>query len=167
MADEWYCRISGEESGPISAPELKVMAAKGLLSPQDAVRRGEKGTWVEAARVKGLFSQAERSSARVPAEPLSEGKPTDAAPSSPSGFSAPRRSMRTPAIQAPFPPPALLVALVRAIIPAQGRLRYGTKRTPLGTLMFLPPKNLHRLFPPPLTNSISWGSIPMPLRLVP
>jgi hypothetical protein len=83
MTDQWYCRISDEESGPISAPELKVMAAKGLLSPQDMVRRGEKGTWVTAARVKGLFSQGEAPAARTPAGPSPQSKPAQTAPAKP------------------------------------------------------------------------------------
>ncbi|MGO8749084.1 MAG: DUF4339 domain-containing protein [Thermoguttaceae bacterium] len=83
MADEWYCRISDEESGPISAPELKVMAAKGLLSPQDMVRRGEKGTWVAAARVKGLFSQGEAPAAGTTAGPSPQSTPTQTAPAKP------------------------------------------------------------------------------------
>jgi hypothetical protein len=83
MADQWYCRISDEESGPISAPELKVMAAKGLLSPQDMVRRGEKGTWVAAARVKGLFSQGETPAAGTTAGPSLQSTPTQTAPAKP------------------------------------------------------------------------------------
>jgi hypothetical protein len=55
MASEWFCRIMGEEWGPMSARELLVVARRGRLTRNDVVRRGATGTWVRAEVVKGLF----------------------------------------------------------------------------------------------------------------
>ena len=58
MATEWYCRIMGEEWGPMSAAELVAVARWGRLTRDDVVRRGDSGTWVRAELVKGLFNTA-------------------------------------------------------------------------------------------------------------
>jgi hypothetical protein len=55
MATEWFCRIMGEEWGPMSARELTVVAERGRLTRDDVVRRGATGTWVRAENVNGLF----------------------------------------------------------------------------------------------------------------
>ena len=49
---EWYCRISGEEQGPLTASQLRTMVVDGSLSPGDALRQGKSGAWVPAASVK-------------------------------------------------------------------------------------------------------------------
>jgi GYF domain 2 len=56
MATEWYCKIMGEEWGPMSAMELIAVARFGRLSRDDTVRRGAMGTWVRAELVQGLFN---------------------------------------------------------------------------------------------------------------
>jgi hypothetical protein len=56
MATEWFCRIMGEEWGPMSARELVVVAQRGRLTRDDVVRRGATGTWVRAEIVDGLFN---------------------------------------------------------------------------------------------------------------
>lgn len=58
MATEWFCRIMGEEWGPMSAQELMAVARWGRLSRDDTVRRGNSGTWVRAEMVQGLFSSS-------------------------------------------------------------------------------------------------------------
>jgi len=58
MATDWYCKISGEKYGPLSAKQLKGMATKGELSAEDWVKQGEDGSWVAAAQIKGLFGAA-------------------------------------------------------------------------------------------------------------
>ena len=54
MATEWFCRIMGEEWGPMSARELVAVARRGRLTRDDVVRRGATGTWVRAEIVDGL-----------------------------------------------------------------------------------------------------------------
>jgi hypothetical protein len=56
MVGEWYCKIMGEEWGPMSAVELIAVARWGRLSRDDTVRRANSSTWVRAELVKGLFN---------------------------------------------------------------------------------------------------------------
>lgn len=87
MSEQWYCSIGGKESGPLSAQQLKALASKGQLSPDDQVRSAASGGWVPAKRVKGLFSEAEH--------PVPEGRP----PIPPALPKAPRTAIP------PAPPP--------------------------------------------------------------
>ena len=167
MADEWYCRISDEESGPISAPELKVMAAKGLLSPQDMVRRGEKGTWVAAARVKGLFSQGEAPAAGTTAGPSPQSTPTQTAPAKP------KRILRAKAVaddadaSVSAPPAGFPEHSGANDHPSGGPpplRRKGTRPRPRRRRR---PQKRRRPFQPAMPTSISWEEIRMRPRLVP
>ncbi|MEX2091137.1 MAG: GYF domain-containing protein [Pirellulales bacterium] len=56
MATEWFCRIMGDEWGPMSAQELVAVARYGRLTRDDVVRRGATGTWVRAEIVEGLMN---------------------------------------------------------------------------------------------------------------
>jgi GYF domain 2 len=56
MDTQWYCRIMGEEWGPMSSQELVAVARRGRLTRNDVVRRGANGTWVRAENVGGLFN---------------------------------------------------------------------------------------------------------------
>jgi hypothetical protein len=58
MADEWYCEIAGREIGPLSSEQLRAMAAKGQILPNDCVRQGVQGSWILARQVKGLLPPA-------------------------------------------------------------------------------------------------------------
>ncbi|MBN1396371.1 MAG: DUF4339 domain-containing protein [Pirellulales bacterium] len=55
MTAEWYCNIAGREIGPLSPQQLKTMAEKGQILPDDRVRRGPQGEWVAAAQIEGLL----------------------------------------------------------------------------------------------------------------
>jgi hypothetical protein len=69
MADEWYCEISGREVGPLSSQQLRTMAAKGQIWPNDRVRRGEQVPWLPAQNVKGLFPPPAEVAAPNPPSP--------------------------------------------------------------------------------------------------
>jgi hypothetical protein len=56
MSSEWFCKIMGEECGPMSSQELMAVAHGGRLTRDDLVRKNNKGTWVRAELVKGLFN---------------------------------------------------------------------------------------------------------------
>ena len=58
MSEQWYCSIGGQETGPLSAQQLKALASQGRLSPENLVRSGASGGWVPAKRIRGLFSVA-------------------------------------------------------------------------------------------------------------
>ena len=78
MASEWFCRIGGEELGPLSAQQVKTMAAQGRLHPGDSIRRGADGQWMPASRVKGLFPADQpgaEAAAPAAAETPAENKP--------------------------------------------------------------------------------------------
>ena len=55
MATRWYCRLMGTEMGPFSSKQLLEMARSHKITPDDAVKKGADGNWVDAHRVKGLF----------------------------------------------------------------------------------------------------------------
>lgn len=55
MATQWYCRLMGTEMGPFSSKQLLEMARSHKITPDDAVKKGADGNWVDAHRVKGLF----------------------------------------------------------------------------------------------------------------
>ena len=55
MTAEWYCEIAGREVGPLSPQQLKAMAEKGQILPDDGVRRGAQGEWVPARQINGLI----------------------------------------------------------------------------------------------------------------
>lgn len=61
MSQNWYYRVLGEEFGPVSFDTVGELAQKGLLSPGDEVRDGEKGPWVAAESIVGLFPEPEDS----------------------------------------------------------------------------------------------------------
>ena len=63
MANEWFCKLAGTEIGPLSPQQLKAMAVKGRLTPEDEIRRGQDGKWSPAAAVAGLFPKADSSAA--------------------------------------------------------------------------------------------------------
>ena len=62
MSVEWYCRLMGAEMGPFTSSQLIQMARSHQLTPQDFVKKGSDGKWVDAHRVKGLFDEDSSSS---------------------------------------------------------------------------------------------------------
>ena len=55
MSTQWFCRIMGDEWGPMSAMELMAVARRGRMTRDDLVRHGVNGDWVRADTVRGLF----------------------------------------------------------------------------------------------------------------
>jgi GYF domain 2 len=94
MADEWYCEIAGREIGPLSAQQLRAMAAKGQILPNDCVRQGVQGSWILARQVKGLLG---------PASELPRPKPPVFQAAGSENLPVAQRLPETPA--APPPPP--------------------------------------------------------------
>ncbi len=78
MANEWYCNMSGDVSGPLTDAQLKELADGGYLSPDDPVRQTAEGSWVAAGRVNGLFAAARsplETEQKVRAASATEGRP--------------------------------------------------------------------------------------------
>ena len=62
MSVEWYCRLMGSEMGPFTSSQLIEMARSHQLTPQDVVKKGADGDWVDAHQVRGLFDDPASSS---------------------------------------------------------------------------------------------------------
>ena len=57
---EWYCRVLGQELGPMTFDELQAMAKSNSLQADDEVRHGATEPWQNADRTRGLkFSKEE------------------------------------------------------------------------------------------------------------
>jgi hypothetical protein len=75
MSNEWYCRIMGDELGPMSPDELLTVARWGRLSRDDVVKNGPNGTWVRAEIVEGLFEDSITQPTAGPRRPLRQPQP--------------------------------------------------------------------------------------------
>ena len=56
MPTSWFCKINGNERGPLSSSQLKDWAQRGLLTSETPVRRDSETNWTTAAKVSGLLS---------------------------------------------------------------------------------------------------------------
>ena len=54
MSLEWYYAQHGQQHGPVSAAQIKEMAASGTLRADDLIWNASMTEWVAASRVKGL-----------------------------------------------------------------------------------------------------------------
>ena len=70
----------GEELGPFSSADLAAMVRKGQLSPNDFVKKGRDGKWVNASEVNGLFVVTPQPPSVIP--PLEPSQPLDLAANS-------------------------------------------------------------------------------------
>lgn len=57
MAAQWFCKIMGDERGPMTTAQLQEVARSGRLSIDDLVRRADDSRWVRAENVVGLYNQ--------------------------------------------------------------------------------------------------------------
>ncbi len=64
----------GEPIGPIDSKELKRLAANGTLTEISEVRKDERGEWLPASRIQGLFARP----------PMKDGPPNRVGPPEPS-----------------------------------------------------------------------------------
>jgi len=65
MANEWHYTKNGQRFGPVSGQQLKELAAKGQLGPNDLVWKEGMKQWLPASKVKGLLSGSAPTSAQV------------------------------------------------------------------------------------------------------
>lgn len=65
MASLWFCKVLGQEVGPVSFQNLAEMVRSGTLKEEDRVRRRGSGEWIPAREVIGLFRAAEAQVARA------------------------------------------------------------------------------------------------------
>lgn len=57
MASEYYYKRGEREFGPVGGQQLKELARRGQIAPQDRVRRSNSSTSVAASSVGGLFAE--------------------------------------------------------------------------------------------------------------
>ena len=55
LPDRFFVLVMGNESGPVSPTDLRVMASAGQVKP-DTPLRADGGTWFPAGQLPGLFS---------------------------------------------------------------------------------------------------------------
>jgi hypothetical protein len=103
MASDWYIQHGGKQYGPMSAANLKKLAAERKITPATQVRAGAEGAWVQAAQVKGLFT-ASTETAPKPA-PTNSGAPKipKATPTPPTR-AVPKADPLAPPLVTPTPP---------------------------------------------------------------
>lgn len=59
MVTQWYCKIMGDERGPVTADELRSMVTSGELAIDDLVRADAESSWIRADAVPGLFCSSQ------------------------------------------------------------------------------------------------------------
>lgn len=60
MADQWYYGRDGQHTGPVTSQKLKELVDNGDVQPSDLVWKEGLSEWIQAKKVKGLFSNVER-----------------------------------------------------------------------------------------------------------
>ncbi len=74
MASQWFCKVLGQEVGPVSFPDMAEMVRSGTLKEEDRVRRKGSQDWIPAREVIGLFRAAKAQPAQAaPAAGETEG----------------------------------------------------------------------------------------------
>lgn len=66
MTQDWFTVRDGKETGPFTAQQLKQMAVKQKLGPDDLVRRGDMQAPKKASTIKGLFTEVVPAPAKPP-----------------------------------------------------------------------------------------------------
>lgn len=78
---KWWCRIDGQEHGPVELKQLRRTVAVGRLKPDDLVRRGRKGEWVAASTFPELFRKRSSKKLAVDLEKITGSDPEIGTPS--------------------------------------------------------------------------------------
>jgi hypothetical protein len=74
---QWYFRKDGQEHGPVTSDDLRMLASLGMLHPTDAVRKADMNRWAAASAIKGLFPASKLPVQTVPiAAPISARLPS-------------------------------------------------------------------------------------------
>lgn len=72
MAQRWYCRVLGEEFGPLTFRQLTRLVREGTVSEEDSVRPDYQKHWQSAESVVGLYYMAFRAP-QLPEESEADG----------------------------------------------------------------------------------------------
>jgi serine/threonine protein kinase len=69
MADQWFYSRGGQQFGPVSAEQLKQLAASRQLAPTDLLWKEGMKDWAQARIVRGLFPQEAAATPKPPPLP--------------------------------------------------------------------------------------------------
>ena len=75
MAAEWYYSNGSDRLGPVTASELRELAAQGQIQPTSLIWKQGMGDWIAASKVKDI-TFAIVSNAAPPPLPTSSGAPS-------------------------------------------------------------------------------------------
>ena len=78
MASQWFCKVLGQEIGPVGFREMVEMVRAGTLKEDDPIRRDGTSEWIRAGEVIGLFRAAAKESAQTQREGKAEPQPSEA-----------------------------------------------------------------------------------------
>ncbi len=78
MASQWFCKVLGQEVGPVSFRAMAEMVRAGTLKKDDPVRREGTSQWTRAREVIGLFRDAAKEPVQAQREAKAEPKPAPA-----------------------------------------------------------------------------------------
>lgn len=108
VASQWYYLTDEEPQGPVSAEQLKKLAAAGQLAPDDMVWKEGMDDWVDASKLKGLFptSKPAAASPKAPAPAPPAKGPSPAPTPAPKAAPPPARTPAPAPSRAPSPAPA-------------------------------------------------------------
>jgi hypothetical protein len=163
---DWYYHKEGQKLGPVSAGELKRLAASGELRAEDLVFREGLADWTPAGRVKGLFPSAAvpapaaapvpaggRVMVRQPAQANRQPAQADRQPprAAPLQASPPSAPAPEPSLPAAPPPLQAAPAAVPAAVPADP-IAYYNPTGGVGARTAAILKNL----PPPTGSRTDW-----------
>ena len=132
MANDWYCNMSGDVSGPVTDVQLRELATGGYLSRDDFVRKTAEGEWVLAGRVNGLFASGESATAtgeEAGADRSTQGRRAARLPVARAvGGPPPVAWAKRPIGQSGIAPPQGLFSVDAAKTGASVRSRFGKRR---------------------------------------
>ena len=102
MDPGYYYSREGQRFGPVPGEQLKQLAAAGQLQPDDLIWKEGMANWIQASRVKGLFSTTAPQPPEITVAPLDPAPAGNAAASSnlPPVASSPRQDEPSDAARA-------------------------------------------------------------------
>jgi hypothetical protein len=124
----WYCAIEDRQSGPFSSDQLRNLAERGLLRPQDRVRRADSEQWVPAAKVRGLFPDEPKTQPKSGPPPIAQSPQPPVPPTTPLPTAIPLHPVTAvPVASVPSSPSAALVVISDPESPAKREPRWNKR----------------------------------------
>jgi len=165
MASQWFCKVLGQEIGPVGFREMVEMVRAGTLKEDNRIRRDGTSQWIGAKEVIGLFRAAAKEPAQGAPSAKTEPKPIEAAGKTKQASGAPvqpRRAGRRRVLLAA----GLVVGLVLLVVGVSAWRATRRERFPEPRRSGVPVVQ-EDLLAPIAANRASTASIPVPKDPVP